>query len=134
MGILGWMDKPLTKRSMKSVDPYGTQELRRIQTFIYLIPVLGFFPALWALYQRQGSREQLAICRMAVVLATGWLLGYMLLNAGTQAVDSSALPLLILSSLLTSGYFFVNIWMMVRLWHRKSVRLPGISSLGDRLP
>jgi uncharacterized membrane protein YhdT len=119
---------------MKPADPFGEKDIRRLQTFVYLIPVVGFFPALWTLYQRQGNQEQRTVSRLAVLLATGWLFGYMLLGTGAQASGSTALPLLLMSSLLTSGYFLVNIWLMVRLWQRKSLRLPGISRLGDRLP
>ncbi|MDX2216644.1 MAG: hypothetical protein SFY66_25495 [Oculatellaceae cyanobacterium bins.114] len=119
---------------MKTPDPFGENDLRRLQTFIYLVPVIGFFPALWMLYQRQGNKQQRAVSRLAVLLATGWLFGYLLLGTAAQASDTLTLPLLIMSSLLTSGYFLVNIWLMVRLWQRKSIWLPGLSQLGDRLP
>ncbi len=119
---------------MKPADSFENQDLNHLQLFVYLIPVLGFFPALWTLYRRQAGREKMAASRLAVLLATGWLFGYMLLGTGAGAIDSLALPLLVLSSLLTSGYFLINIWLMVRLWRRKSIWLPGISRLGDRLP
>ncbi|MBD2461733.1 hypothetical protein H6G89_11785 [Oscillatoria sp. FACHB-1407] len=119
---------------MKPADPFGEQDLRRLQTFIYLIPVVGFFPALWSLYRRQGNKQQRAVSRLAVLLATGWLFGYLLLGTGAQASDTVALPFLIMSSLLTSGYFLTNVWLMVRLWRRKSIWLPGLSQVGDRIP
>jgi uncharacterized membrane protein YhdT len=119
---------------MKPTDALKEQDLKRLQIFIYLIPVLGFFPALWVLYRQQGSREQRNASRLAITLALGWILGYALLGAGAQAAEGLTLPLLIMSSLLTSGYFLANIWLMVRLWQRKSLRLPGISRLSDRLP
>ncbi|NJO39992.1 MAG: hypothetical protein HC769_25375 [Cyanobacteria bacterium CRU_2_1] len=119
---------------MNPKDRYKEQDLRRLQMFIYLVPVVGFFPALWTLYRGQGDREQRNVSRLAITLSFAWVLGYLLLNAGSQASSSLTLPLLIMSSLLTSGYFLVNIWLMVRLWQRKSLRLPGISRLGDRLP
>jgi hypothetical protein len=119
---------------MRTPDPLKEQDLRRLQTFIYLIPVVGFFPALWDLYRREGSRQQQAVGRLAVLLAAGWLFGYLLLGTGTQASHALALPLLVISSLLTSGYFLTNIWLMVRLWQRKSIGLPGLTQLSDRLP
>jgi hypothetical protein len=119
---------------MKNIDRFRTQDLNHLRMFIYLVPVVGFFPAVWTLYRRRGSREQRAASRLAVTLALGWLFGYLLLGAGSQTSDTLALPLLITSSLLTSGYFLVNIWLMVRLWQRQSLRLPGLSRLGDRLP
>ncbi len=69
-----------------------------------------------------------------VTLALGWLIGYLLLGVGAETAESLSLPLLITSSLLTSGYFLVNLWLMVRLWQRKSLRLPIVSKLSDRLP
>jgi hypothetical protein len=115
-------------------DRYKDQNLKRLQQFMALIPILGFFPALWMLYRGTGDRDQRNTSRLAVILATGWILGYVLLGAGAQRFDAASLQLLILASLLTSGYFMTNIWLMVRLWLNQSIRLPGISRLGDRLP
>jgi hypothetical protein len=120
--------------SMPTSDRYKDRDLKRLQMFIALIPVLGFFPALWMLSRGEGDRDQRNISRLAVVLATGWVLGYVLLGAGTQVFNGASLQLLILASLLTSGYFMTNIWLMVRLWLHKPMRLPGFSDLGDRLP
>ena len=119
---------------MKPVDRFGTEEINHLRLFIYLLPVVGFFPALWTLYRGRGSREQRSLSRLVVTLVLGWLLGYLLLGSGAQMNSTSALPLLITSSLLTSGYFLTNFWLMVRLWQRKSLRLPVISKLSDRLP
>ncbi len=119
---------------MNSPDPFENLEIRRLQLFLYLVPVVGFFPALWTLYRRRGTRQERNLSRLVVTLALGWLLGYLLLGAGAEASASWSLPLLIMSSLLTSGYFLVNLWLMVRLWQRKPLRLPGVSNLSDRLP
>lgn len=119
---------------MSDLEPFENQEIKRLQLFLYLVPVVGFFPAIWTLYRRQGTRSQRNLSRLVVTLALGWLFGYLLLGLGTQASESLSLPLLITSSLLTSGYFLVNIWLMVRLWQRKPLRLPGVSQLSDRLP
>jgi hypothetical protein len=121
---------------MKQSDPLESEDLDRLQIFVYLIPVL------WTLY-RQAGRRSLAgtsersrqnASRLAVTLAMGWIVGYALLGAGAQTSDSLTLPLLIASSLLTSGYFLANIWLMMRLWQGQSIRLPGISRLSDRIP
>jgi hypothetical protein len=124
--------KPPEPISDPFADPFESEDLDRLQILIYLIPVVGFFPALWTLYRQDGSRSRQNASRLAVTLAMGWLVGYVLLGAGSQAADS--LPLLIMSSLLTSGYFLANIWLMVRLWQGQAIRLPGISRLSDRIP
>jgi hypothetical protein len=120
---------------MPKPDPFKERNLERLKIFVYLIPVIGVLPALMTLLRRQGSSEQQNASRLVVTLAAGWALGYLLLGTSAQLADgSSALSLLILSSLLTSGYFLANLWLMVRLWRQKSLRLPGISQLSDRLP
>ncbi len=118
---------------MNRDDSLDGAEARRFQLFWYLVPVVGFFPALWTLYYRQGGKQRQDLSRTVVTLTIAWLLGYVLLGIGAENSDS-ALPLLLTNSLLTSGYFVTNLWLMVRLWQRKSVRLPVISKVGDRLP
>jgi hypothetical protein len=116
---------------MKELDPLENSDLDRLQLFVYLVPVLGFFPALWTLYRRQGSREQQAVSRLSVTLAFGWLLGYILLSAGGQASEFWTLRLLFMNTMLTSGYFIVSVGLMLRLWQRKPPRLPGISRIAE---
>lgn len=116
---------------MKEVDPLENSDLQRLQLFVYLVPVLGFFPAIWTLYRRQGTREQQAVSRLSVTLALGWLLGYILLSTGSQTSELLTIRLLFLNTLLTSGYFLVSIGLMMRVWQRKSVRLPGISRVAE---
>jgi hypothetical protein len=118
---------------MKESDPLDNQHLERLQLFVYLVPVFGFFPALWTLYRRQGTREQQAVSRLSVTLALGWLLGYILLSAGAagQASEFWMIRLLFINSLLTSGYFLVSIGLMARLWKRQHLRLPGISRIAE---
>ncbi|NEP76478.1 MAG: hypothetical protein F6K29_34025, partial [Okeania sp. SIO2G5] len=103
--------------------------------FLYLIPVIGFFPAVWTLYRRLGDRHQQSVSRLSVTLAMGWLLSYLMVNLGaTTTSPNMVLPLLIVSSLLTSGYFLVNIGLMIQLLRRKRLWLPVISRWSDRLP
>lgn len=118
---------------MREPDPLENQELQRLQLFIYLVPVLGFFPALWTLYRRQGTREQQSVSRLSITLALGWLLGYLLLSAGAGAQSSEfwTLRLLFMNTLLTSGYFLVSIGLMVRVWQRKQPRIPWISRIAE---
>ena len=116
---------------MKQLDPLENSDLKRLQLFIYLVPVLGFFPALWTLYRRQGTREQQAVSRLSVTLAFGWLLGYLLLSAGLQDSEFWSLRLLLLNTLLTSGYFLLCMGLMARVWQGKLPRLPGISQIAE---
>ncbi|WP_407891678.1 hypothetical protein [Scytonema sp. NUACC26] len=99
---------------------------------LYLIPVIGFFPSLWTLYRHKGSREQLALSRLSITLAFTWLLGYLLLTTVGESSDFLTLRLLILNSFLTSGYFLVSIWLIIRIAKGKSYRLSGFSEFAER--
>ncbi|MDJ1177658.1 hypothetical protein PJF56_02155 [Roseofilum sp. BLCC_M91] len=119
------------RRSPSSKEnPY----FKRLQLYLYLTPVVGFFPALWTLYRKKGDRQTQVTCRLAVVLALSWAIAISFLNTTANASESLHLPLLITSSTITSGYFFLNVWLMIRLWRHQNIHIPGVSQLGDRLP
>ncbi|NER32772.1 MAG: hypothetical protein F6J93_01610 [Oscillatoria sp. SIO1A7] len=108
-------------------DTFENKTLERIKLFYYLIPVVGLVPSLWTIYRRKGSSEQIAIGRLAVTLAFVWCSGYVLLETGAKTAEFLTLPLLLASSLLTSSYFLVNLWLMIRLFQGKSLKVPGLS-------
>lgn len=120
-------------KDIEPFDPFENPDLKRLELFIYLTPVLGFFPSLWTLYRRQGTPGKKAVSRLSVTLALGWVLGYILLGAGADTSESWRLPLLLINSLFTSSYFVVSVWLMFRLSERQSVRLPVISSIANRV-
>lgn len=113
--------------------PDAPCSMPKTQLLLYLIPIIGFFPSLWTLYRGQGSREQLAISRLSITLALTWLLGYLLLSTGAATSDFLTLRLFILNSFLTSGYFLVSVWLILRLMQGKSGRLPGFNTLAERV-
>lgn len=113
-------------------DRYGEENLQRLQMFLSLTPVVGFFPALWTLYRHQGTKEQQKVSRLSVTLALSWLLAYsMLAIASTQVSEVFAMRFLYTSGLLTTGYFLLCLGLMVRLWQRKPLRIPGINKLAE---
>lgn len=117
---------------MKNVDPTENYDLNHLQLFFYLIPVLGFFPSLWTLYQGDKA-EQLKVSRLSVTLASSWLIGYLLLGMGAETSEYLSLRLLILNTFLTSGYFLVSVMLMIRLYQRKPLRVPGFSLLARQV-
>ena len=80
-----------------------------------------------------SQSHSLAVSRLSVTLAFAWLLSYLLLNIGAETSEFLTLRLLVLNSFLTSSYFLVSIWLMVRLAMGKSVRLPGFTTLAERV-
>ncbi|MBC1218741.1 hypothetical protein GNF10_25805 [Nostoc sp. UCD121] len=113
--------------------PNAQSPIPKTQLLLYLIPIIGFFPSLWTLYRGQASREQLAVSRLSITLALTWLLGYLLLSTGATTSDFFSLRLFILNSFLTSGYFIVSVWLILRLMQGKSGRLTGFSTLAERV-
>ena len=121
------------KGTRRITIPNAPCPIPKTQLLLYLVPIIGFFPSLWTLYRGEGSREQLAISRLSITLALTWLLGYLLLSTGAATSDFLTLRLFILNSFLTSGYFLVSVWLILRLMQGKSGRLPGFSSLAERV-
>jgi len=117
----------------KTLESWEEATIPKAQLILHLIPVIGLFPSLWAVYRRQGSREQLALSRLSITLAFTWLSGYLLLATGAATSEFFTLRLLILNSFFTSGYFVVSIWLVVRVLQGKSSRLPGMSSLAESI-
>ncbi len=111
-----------------------TDALSRLETFLYLTPVIGLLPSMWAIYRCQRDKRQLAVCRLSILLAFSWLSIYLSLNVGADLSGASAVGfrLLFLNSLATSGYFLTSLWLMMLLWQKKSLKLPGFSVLAER--
>jgi hypothetical protein len=117
---------PVSHRDLNALD--------RLETFLYLTPVIGILPSMWAIYRRQKDKRQLAVCRLSILLAFIWLTTYLSLNvsADLSGASSIGLRLLFLNTLATSGYFMTSLWLMMLLWQKKSIRLPGFSALAER--
>lgn len=123
---------------MDNTDVFENQEIRRLQIFLYLVPVFGFFPACWTLHRRKGNCQQRSVSRLVITLTLGWVLGYVLLGTGAQAMIEGqgklGLSLLLMNGVLTSSYFLVNLWLMIQLWQHQPLKLPGISRVARHLP
>ncbi len=120
---------------MEPVRHKDLAALDRLETFLYLTPVIGLLPSLWAIYRRQRDKRQLAVCRLSVFLAFTWLTIYLSLDVAADfagASTSIAIRLLFANGLVTSGYFMTSLWLMMLLWKNKSLRLPGFSALAER--
>jgi hypothetical protein len=124
----------LHEPSPEQVSHRDLDALNRLATFLYLTPVIGLLPSMWAIYRRQQDKRQLAVCRLSIFLAFAWLSVYLSLNVGADLAGASPIGfrLLFLNSLATSGYFMTSIWLMMLLWQKKSLRLPGFSALAER--
>lgn len=123
------------KRGQKSqiitnVDSTGHS---RLQLFILVTPIIGFFPALWMLYRKEGNTTSQSISRLAIVLGLCWVFGSVLLGWEVQMAETGAIPLLLGSSLLTTSYFIISFGLMMQIWQRKPIWLPGLSWLAEKL-
>ncbi len=119
---------------MGSPPPDPELKLETLKLLLYLVPIFGFFPALWSLYRQSPSRREQQVSRTVVILAMGWLLTYGVTLGGAQVVDGASTRLVVTSLLATTGYFVTNLWLMIRLLQGHTPRLPGLKALGDRLP
>lgn len=115
-------------------NKFDNSDPKHLNLYLYLVPVLGFFPAVWTLYRRKGNPQERAVSRLACTLAFVWLSSYLLLETSAKSAEFMTLPLLIMSSVVTSSYFVINVVLMYRVWKRQPIWLPGFSDLSDRLP
>lgn len=110
---------------MNNQDPFAEQKLNKIQLIIYLIPLVGWLPAVWTLSSGQGNNEQRSISRLSVKINLIWVLFYSLLWTGySLSSELMSLRLLYLNGLLTSGYILVCLAYIIRLWQGKNIGLP----------
>lgn len=118
---------------MKNTDQRENPEINRLQLFVLVTPIFGLFPSLWILYRQQGSAEHRAVSRLVVSLSFIWLLTSILLQAGAEVSESGTISLLLINSLLTTSYFIVSLGLMVRIWKRQPLWLPGISRIAEKV-
>jgi hypothetical protein len=116
---------------MNDYDSFQKQPLKKIQLYLYLVPIIGFFPAFYTLYRREADRDKKAVSRLSVTLMLTWLMLYGLLSLGSSVSSNEflAFRLMFLNALTTSGYFLLCFGLMIRLWQGKLPRLPGIKPI-----
>jgi cytochrome c-type biogenesis protein CcmH/NrfG len=117
---------------MRDIEPSDHSDIKRLRLYLYFIPVFGIFPAFWTLYRNRSDRQERNASRLTVLLTLIWVVSYLSLGTGAQATETSNITALLLNSLLTSGYFATNFWLMVRVWQQKPLWIPGLSRLVDR--
>jgi hypothetical protein len=111
-------------------------DLEKLQLFLNLVPIFGVFPALWTLYVENAQGPVRSVSRLAVTLALTWLIATILLAGGASAHFShlATLRFWLAAGFVGSGYFALNLVLMLRVLQRKPVKLPGLSGLSKRLP
>jgi hypothetical protein len=129
---------------MNDPDKFAEQKLRQLSFLVYLIPLIGCFPALWSIYTKRGDREEQKICRLSVSLGGIWAIAYVFLWIGSaQTSELLSLRCLYTNSLITSSYFLLcltlgiilisNLWrvkfsqLTIVSWLAKAVRLENLS-------
>lgn len=122
-----------------SRDVLENRTLKRLFLFIYLIPVFGVVPALWTLSRRDSDRKQREVSRVATLIGLAWLIGTLCLTSGVaitsgENAQSMGISQLLFNSLFTSSYFLSNLWLMVRVWRRQSLDIPGLKRITKYLP
>ncbi|WP_072619733.1 hypothetical protein [Spirulina major] len=120
---------------MATPDPFYEQPRQRLQLFFTLVPVLGSLPALWFLIHPQSSPQQKATSRLALLLLGLWIGASAVTGLGiAQAADTVfRFRLLFFDGTLTSLYVLTCVGLMVRVWQRRSLRIPGLSPAAQRL-
>ena len=126
---------------------FQRSEQTRLKLILYLIPFVGFLPALWSLYHaplrspkfsRQDSkdirsRKEGQVARLAVTSGGLWAVITVLLSTGALTGDGIGLGMLVWASLLTSSYFIVNVSLMIQVLRRQRLYLMGLSEVSENI-
>ncbi|MEN9217354.1 MAG: hypothetical protein Q6K90_08520 [Gloeomargarita sp. HHBFW_bins_162] len=106
----------------------------RLRLLFYLLPVVGLAPAVWNLFTNASrSRVERDLSRSVITITGLWLVVYALCGSLAQH-ESLGVPALVVNSMMTSAYFVVQVWLMVRLWRGQFPKIPGLAQLARRLP
>ncbi len=113
-------------------ESFDRKEIKNLMLLFYLMPVFGAGLSLWTLSNPKASPSELALSRLAMKLMLTWFAGTVMLDVGVENIDALKLPLLLVSSLFTSGYFVLNLGLMLRLWQGRSIDLPFFGRVSGR--
>ncbi len=114
--------------------PEAKKEVKDLMLLFYLMPVFGVGPAMWTLSRPDRSPKEKALSRLAIKLMLAWFAGSVALDVGVENIEALRLPLLIVSSVFTSGYFVLNLGLMLRLWQGRAIDLPLLGRVSQREP
>lgn len=126
---------------------FQRSEQTRLKLILYLIPFVGFLPALWSLYHSpvrspkfsrkepkdHRSRKEGQVARLAVTSGGIWAVVTVLLSTGALTGEGIGIGTLISASVLTSGYFLVNVWLMIQVLRRQRLYLAGLSEVSENI-
>ncbi|MCH2047647.1 MAG: hypothetical protein O4861_06995 [Trichodesmium sp. St16_bin4-tuft] len=118
---------------MKNTEQFENPYINRQELFLLVTPILGFFPAIWILFRQKASIQHRAVSRLIVTLTLIWLLGNICLQLGVEIGESGIITLLLINSLLTTSYFIISFGLMVRIWKRQPLWLPGINRIAEKV-
>jgi hypothetical protein len=113
-------------------ESFDRKEIKNLMLLFYLMPVFGAGLSLWTLSNPKAAPSELALSRLAMKLMLTWFAGTVMLDVGVENIDALKLPLLLVSSLFTSGYFVLNLGLMLRLWQGRSIDLPFFGRVSRR--
>jgi uncharacterized membrane protein len=119
-------------------DVLSSPALSRLLLFAYTVPVFGMVPAAWTLNRKKSDRHHRNVSRLTMTLGLTWILGSLIFNTSLGMIDENAISaqvwVTLFNSIFSSSYFVVSLWLMMRLWKRQSLDLPGFSSIAKHLP
>ncbi|NEN88892.1 MAG: hypothetical protein F6K48_08160 [Okeania sp. SIO3H1] len=118
---------------MKNIQQLENSNINPLQLYLLVTPILGLFPAIWILYRQNSSPQHRAVSKLVITLTMMWILGNILLQPGTEVGESGTITLLLINSLLTTSYFIISLGLMVRIWKKQPLWLPGISRIAEKV-
>ncbi len=100
---------------------YQENNLSKLQLSLYLMPILGTILALVNLLSKKEMNYQnKKISRLSLQMGLSWLILYSSLWLGSSVTnDLFSFRLLYLNGMITTGYFLICLFFILRIWNNK---------------
>lgn len=109
---------------MERLEP--TEKFRQS---LYLLPIFGTIPAIWRLTRTEASSANKQVSRTSITLAVAWAIVYFSCWQGSNLTEGVAsIRLLYTDALITTGYFGLCFWLMLRVWQGRSINILNLNS------
>lgn len=114
------MNKKHSQASAQKDSPTAPSLRQKVLMYACLVPVFGSGLALMTLISDRSSRQLKELAQVSIVMVIIWLAGY------GMAGDSGQISQELYKGTLTSAYFVLNMYLMVRLSQNQKISLPKL--------
>jgi hypothetical protein len=105
----------------------------KFRFFLYLLPVFGAIPAIWTLTRTNANPQYKQVSRTSLTLALAWGIFYLSCWQSSNWIgEIGSIRLLYSSALITTGYFGLSFWLILRMLKGRSINILNLYSQSSK--